>query len=166
MPALPNPRWERFAQELANGQPATRAYVLAGYRSNSGNAATLKAQQSVSKRVKELLAHREEIEAKGIARAIEQRGITRGDVLAMLIEDRRLAREQGQIGAAVRAAELLGKELGMFIDRKHLDVSVEQRIAAMTDEQRLEEAGKLVDRIRARLDRDRHLIDVTPEVEE
>jgi hypothetical protein len=30
----------------------------------------------------------------------------------------------------------------------------------------LEEAGKLADRIRARLDRDRHLIDVTPEVEE
>jgi hypothetical protein len=97
MPALPNPRWERFAQELANGQPATRAYVLAGYRSNSGNAATLKAQQSVSKRVKELLAHREEIEAKGIARAIERRGITRSDVLAMLLEDHHLARQKGQI---------------------------------------------------------------------
>jgi hypothetical protein len=36
----------------------------------------------------------------------------------------------------------------------------------MTDEQRLEEAGKLAERIRARLDRDRHLIDVTPKDDE
>jgi hypothetical protein len=48
---------------------------------------------------------------------------------------------------------------------KREDVSFEERISRMTDEQRLEEAGKLADRIRRRLDRDRPLIDVTPEVE-
>jgi hypothetical protein len=31
--------------------------------------------------------------------------------------------------AAVRAAELLGKELGMFVDHRHLDVSFEQQVA-------------------------------------
>jgi hypothetical protein len=36
----------------------------------------------------------------------------------MLMEDRRLARETGQVGAAVRATELLGKQLGMFIERR------------------------------------------------
>jgi hypothetical protein len=36
----------------------------------------------------------------------------------MWIEDRRIARERGQVAAAVRAAELLGKELGMFVDRR------------------------------------------------
>jgi hypothetical protein len=61
----------------------------------------------------------------------------------------------------VRAAELLGKSLGMFVERR--EVTVEQRIAMMTDEQRLEEAGRLADRIRRRLDENRHLIDVTPE---
>ena len=32
MPILSNPRWERFAQELANGVPAPKAYVTAGYK--------------------------------------------------------------------------------------------------------------------------------------
>jgi hypothetical protein len=59
----------------------------------------------------------------------------------------------------------LAKLCGWVVEKRD-DVSVEQRIAMMTDEQRLEEAGKLAERIRARLDRDRHLIDVTPEVEE
>jgi hypothetical protein len=49
----------------------------------------------------------------------------------------------------------------MFVERR--EVTVEQRIAMMTDEQRLEEAGRLADRIRRRLDENRHLIDVTPE---
>jgi hypothetical protein len=35
----------------------------------------------------------------------------------MLIEDRALARANVQASAAIRAAELLGKELGMFINR-------------------------------------------------
>jgi hypothetical protein len=45
----------------------------------------------------------------------------------------------------------------MFVERREL--TVEQRIAMMTDEQRLEEAGKLADRIRRRLDENRHLIE-------
>ena len=36
----------------------------------------------------------------------------------MLMDDRELAREKGQTAAAIRAAELLGKELGMFIERR------------------------------------------------
>jgi phage terminase small subunit len=64
------------------------------------------------------LAAREKIETKAAERAIERAGITKADVLAMLIEDRSLAREKGQTAAAIRATELLGKELGMFIDRR------------------------------------------------
>jgi hypothetical protein len=65
------------------------------------------------------------------------------------------------VGSAVDIAKLFG-----WVVEKREDVSFEERISRMTDEQRLEEAGKLADRIRRRLDRDRHLIDVTPEVEE
>jgi hypothetical protein len=49
---------------------------------------------------------------------------------------------------------------------KREDVSFEERLSRMTDEQRLEEAGKLADRIRRRLNENRHLIDVTPDVAE
>jgi len=38
VPPLDNPRWERFAQELAKGKTACEAYVLAGYKANDGNA--------------------------------------------------------------------------------------------------------------------------------
>lgn len=51
---LENTRHERFAQELAKGETADAAYVLAGYQANRGNAATLKAKQSVRDRVAEL----------------------------------------------------------------------------------------------------------------
>lgn len=55
MPALPNPRHEAFAQALASGKTADEAYQVAGYSPNRGNATTLKANQSISKRVAELV---------------------------------------------------------------------------------------------------------------
>ena len=39
------------------------------------------------------------------------------DVIRMLLEDREAARAAKQYGPAVRAAELLGRKLGMFKDR-------------------------------------------------
>src|SRR5690606_2363866 len=54
MPVLPNPRHESFAQALAKGKTADEAYALAGYKPNRGNAATLKANQSILDRVAEL----------------------------------------------------------------------------------------------------------------
>lgn len=55
MPALENPRHERFAQELAKGKTADEAYQDAGFKANRGNASTLKANQNISERVAELL---------------------------------------------------------------------------------------------------------------
>lgn len=55
MPALANPKHERFAQELAKGKTADEAYKEAGYKANRGNAATLKANQSIQDRVIEIL---------------------------------------------------------------------------------------------------------------
>jgi phage terminase small subunit len=118
MPVLRNPKHERFAQEIAKGKSAADAYVLAGYKPSRPNASHLQHDHNVAQRVAEILGNREKIEAKAVERAIERAGITKADVLAMLIEDRNLAREKGQTAAAIRAAELLGKELGMFIDRR------------------------------------------------
>lgn len=38
--------------------------------------------------------------------------------MQMLIDDRISARQADQFGAAIRADELLGKELGMFVERR------------------------------------------------
>jgi len=54
MPALPNPKHERFAQELAKGKTADEAYVIAGYSENRGNCIRLKANESILKRLSEL----------------------------------------------------------------------------------------------------------------
>jgi hypothetical protein len=36
MGGLNNPKWERFAQEMAKGKSASEAYVLAAYSKNDG----------------------------------------------------------------------------------------------------------------------------------
>lgn len=84
MPVLANPKHERFAQELAKGKAADEAYVAAGYRSNSGNAATLKGKQSISKRLAELLDRARSIEVIATERAIERLAISKERVLSEL----------------------------------------------------------------------------------
>lgn len=55
MGPLSNIRHERFAQELAKGVGVSRAYVLAGYEKNDGNASRLKGDEKVQARVMTLL---------------------------------------------------------------------------------------------------------------
>jgi hypothetical protein len=71
----------------------------------------------------------------------------------MLIADRELARKNGQSSAAIRATELLGKELGMFIDRSDHRHHVERRFADMTPEERQAAAEELMTRAREVLER-------------
>lgn len=80
MPILKNQRHERFAQEVIKGQSLVQAYVAAGYKYHSGNAADLRAKQSVSARIEELQA---EIAAK-IAENLASTPITRDNVLKEL----------------------------------------------------------------------------------
>jgi phage terminase small subunit len=56
MGELTNPRYERFAQELAGGNTADGAYEAAGYRTHRGNAARLSANESIKNRVREIQA--------------------------------------------------------------------------------------------------------------
>ena len=56
MGELSNARHERFAQELAAGNPADAAYEAAGYQKHRGNAARLSANERVKDRVKEIQA--------------------------------------------------------------------------------------------------------------
>lgn len=133
MPVLQNPKHEIFAQELAKGKSASEAHTVAGYSPNRWNAATLSREEHIQSRVSELLTERKEIHRQGVERAVERVSLTKEWVIEGLMENaqRALQREavldddgkpigeyhyQGNV--ANRAFELLGKELGMFIDRK------------------------------------------------
>lgn len=132
MPALDNPKHERFAQELAKGIAADKAYEAAGFKPNRGNAATLKQKQSISGRVSELLSEREAIHAQATADAIKSTALTKEWVIETLKENVARAMQAAEVkradgtgtgeyqyqgSVANRALELLGKELGMFVDR-------------------------------------------------
>lgn len=110
MPALENPRHEKFAQGLAQGMSAGEAYRQAGYDAK-GNAA----EAAASRLLKNVKVHSRVEELKNRAAASVQ--ISREWVLEQLVDNLSLAKQQGDFGPANRAAELLGKELGMFVDR-------------------------------------------------
>jgi hypothetical protein len=106
MAALSNHKHELFAQALAKGETADAAYVMAGYKENRGNAATLKANQNIADRVAELLDR--------VAVKTEK---TVADLVLMLEEDRTLARSEKQSSAAVAAVMGMGKLLGHLKDK-------------------------------------------------
>jgi phage terminase small subunit len=132
VPLLINNRHELFAQGLAAGKTADQAYVDAGFKANSGNAARLNGDERIQARVGELKAA-----------SAESVQLTREWVLSKLINNARVAlgeieqklklvqknRNTGEIlvaetiahhpdkAAANKALELLGKEIGMFVER-------------------------------------------------
>lgn len=106
MPALQNPKHERFAQELAKGKTADEAYANAGYKANRGNAATLKANQSILDRVSE----------------IQERGVIRTEItVASLLREaskiQNAALKANQHSAAVAALTAKAKLAGLWIDK-------------------------------------------------
>jgi len=121
---LTNSRHERFAQGLAQGKTADEAYKLAGYKANNGNCIRLKGNESIQKRVAELQA-----------RVVEGVILTREWVIERLIENVNRAMQINDGSAANgavanRALELLGKELGMFIERaENRNIEMKQTFA-------------------------------------
>lgn len=138
MPTLANAKHELFAQALARGETADAAYRTAGYAPNRGNAATLKANQSISDRVTEIqnaIADKLVIDEAYVLRSIyetverckqakpvlDRQGIPvltelpTGDVTPAYVFDSK---------AVLRGAELLGKHIGMFKDQAKVDVTV------------------------------------------
>jgi hypothetical protein len=121
MGPLDNPRREIFAQLRAKGIPQRDAYMDAGFEGENVNsqrasASRLNAEPEVIARIKELQE-----------RASTRVEMHRADILSLILESRTLAMEIGQPAAAIRAAELIGKDIGMFTDKK------EVRIGALED---------------------------------
>jgi len=135
MPILPDPRHERFAQNLAGGMKQGEAYVAAGYKANRGNAARLNADENIRMRVADILKDRESFIQDVSAVAVQKAGLSKAWVLDRLRENAERAmttepvrNHEGQPtgeytyqgSVANRALELIGKELGMFVDRKEV----------------------------------------------
>jgi phage terminase small subunit len=107
VPTLRNSRHERFAQELAAGQTADAAYVLAGYRENRSNAARLNANREIQRRVAE-------IQSVGAERA----AITVETLIAEAESARKKAMaDKGGAAAAVAAITAKAKLAGLWRDK-------------------------------------------------
>lgn len=110
MGVLYNPKHENFAQHIAAGAPREEAHVKAGYTGNKQSAYVLARRPEIKARVREL---------QGMAAAKIE--LSRKDILDRIFQDWELARKLGQCASALKAGELMGKELyHMFIDRKEV----------------------------------------------
>jgi hypothetical protein len=103
MPVLPNARHEAFAQAVAKGKSATEAYTSAGYKGDRGAASRLSANINVQRRVTELQAM-----------TAEKVAIDQAWVMSKLVD---VANQNDNLNAKNKALELIGKELGMFVER-------------------------------------------------
>lgn len=110
MPALTNPKHERFAQALAKGETATAAYEQAGYEPNDGNAARLKGNDRIEARVAEIL----------------ERAATRAEITVASISDRLLkiaekcerTSEANKLGVARATLMDVAKLNGLIVDKR------------------------------------------------
>ncbi len=142
MGILKNPKHELFAQELAKGRTQIEAHGTAGFKPHRGNASSLAQDKNIVERVNEILAEREQIHAQATAEAVECAGLTKAWVIERLttvaeraLQAKPVLNRKGEpvmvetpagtlapafvfdSGGANRSLELLGKELGMFVDR-------------------------------------------------
>jgi phage terminase small subunit len=138
------PKQDRFCREYLVDLNATQAAIRAGYSEKTAKqqGSRLLTNADVQTRISELQDEvRQRIDVKV------------DDVIARLIELSEKSEAAGQFAPAVRAAELLGKRLGMFVNR--LEVS---ETAAMSDEQLIRQVAgddeELAARLRAKVGRD------------
>jgi len=124
MAALANSKHERFCQALAKGETADAAYVTAGYDADRGNAIRLKGKPHIQARVAELnerAATRAEISKSWVMERLAKnvRVCLGEEPLLIPGEDGADPTEEYQHNpaGANQALQLLGKELGMFVDR-------------------------------------------------
>jgi len=112
MPALSNPRHEKFAQLVASGIHPAEAYVSLGYaKCRAAQAASrLSLKVDVKCRIAEIL----DASALSCATMVQ---FTRERVLSRLHVLSAKAEDAGQIGAAARCEELIGRSIAMFTDR-------------------------------------------------
>jgi phage terminase small subunit len=106
MPALENPKHERFAQGLAKGKSASQAYVDAGYKESRPAASRLSTNVNVVSRVAEL-------QDIGSLRA----EVTLESLIREAGEIQEAAKTEKQYSAATAALTAKAKLAGLWIDK-------------------------------------------------
>jgi hypothetical protein len=130
MSMLKNAKHEHFAHLVAKGASATEAYVQAGYSCNGAATSGMRLLKNA-----DICSRVAGIRANVIAIAAEKTSVTKAWVLEQLVETVAMAKAaepvldgegkpigeyKQNLAAGNRALELIGKELGMFIDRKEI----------------------------------------------
>jgi phage terminase small subunit len=164
MPTLPNPRWELFAQGLADGKTPGKAYAAAGFGKSSSKPYQLARDKRIVTRVDELMRGRDAINQQALQLAVKETGVSKAWILGMLKENVERAMGTKPVldkdGAptgyyewnghvANKGLELLGREIGMFVERHELTLA--QKLADMPEDQRATEMFELVERAKVRL---------------
>lgn len=150
MPQLQDPKQELIAQALANGSTQTDAYCAA-YPTSTKAAAAVSATRMlndpnkrlvIETRVAEILREREDARREAIMIAARETGIDQAWVMERLRENVARAMQaepvmdsrgvptgeytyQGNV--ANKALELIGKQIGMFVERRETKVTDERR---------------------------------------
>lgn len=103
-----SPKQQRFVEEYARGATGVDAARLAGYSKKKPDVAACK-----------LLKQKHIAEAVAAIRrqTSEQTGIDAAWVTNELVDTYRAARRVHEMGAAVRSLGLIGKNIGMFVDK-------------------------------------------------
>lgn len=134
---LKNAKHEHFARLVSTTETPARAYVLAGFSEKGArpSANRLLRNADVCSRVEHLRSIKEQQHAKTVTAVVERAGLSKEWVIEQLMENVRMAKAaepvvdsegnptgeyKQNINAANKALELLGKEVGMFIDRKEI----------------------------------------------
>src|SRR5215467_3332105 len=121
MPALDNPRWERFAQAivegLANGESKpysqSRAYIAAGYTARDNDRNHRSAQAAASRLLSRVIQRVRELQAQAAERAQE----TAEKCVQELNQLRRDAHADKAYAAAVSAVMGKAKILNLIVDQ-------------------------------------------------
>src|SRR4029450_4886354 len=133
MPVLPNNKHELFAQGLAKGLSADAAYQAAGYKPHRGNAARLRANEIIQRRIAEILgkaAEKSEVNKERLKETVE-RAMQAVPHLDHEGNPTGVYTYQGNV--AIKALEMLGRELGMFAQRQPRDEDNPQMLRVLID---------------------------------
>lgn len=115
MPILRNPKHERFAQLVSKGVTQTEAAKTVGY--SELRAAVTGSNLAKNRKVSARIA---ELSVRVVDQIVSATAIDRAWVLEGLKRIASEAEAENDFNPAIKAHELIGKELGMFVDRKEV----------------------------------------------
>ena len=110
MTALSNPKHELFAQELAKGNSATEAYVMAGYSESRSAASRLSTNVNIVARMAEIQS-----------RAVIRTEITLKSLMEEAAEIQAAALKANQHSAAVAALTAKAKLAGLWVEKSETE---------------------------------------------